>query len=202
MMTCLSCNGKLHMVWADMGGILFGCRNCGKETYVKNSLVISGTTANLNPDSPNPDSPNPDSGIIAITESPNPDSGIIDITESPNPDSGSPDLGSPDSGSPDSENSNVRVFDTGAKRTKDADDVRFDLISAIGLERLAKICAEGAKKYGDRNWLKGFPISDLMNHGLRHWNLYNKGDRSEDHLAKLAWAGFQQHDILFLQGPN
>ena len=71
--------------------------------------------------------------------------------------------------------------ESGAKRTTDADETRFDLISPIGLERLAKIYKEGAEKYGDYNWEKGFPIHDLLNHGIRHYNLYMSGDRSEDH---------------------
>lgn len=82
----------------------------------------------------------------------------------------------------------LKVFSTGATRTKDADGERYDLISPIGLERVARIYAEGATKYGDSSWEKGLPISDLMNHGLRHWRLYASGDRSEDHLAKVAWA--------------
>jgi hypothetical protein len=85
-------------------------------------------------------------------------------------------------------NYNLKTHKTGAKRTTDADDERYDLISPIALEAVARIYAEGAKKYGDYNWEKGFSISDLMNHGIRHYNLYMRGDRSEDHLGKLIWA--------------
>ncbi len=65
-----------------------------------------------------------------------------------------------------------RTFATGAVRSSDADGVRFDLISPIGLRRLAETCAEGAAKYGERNWEKGFPASTLLNHALRHVNLW------------------------------
>lgn len=85
---------------------------------------------------------------------------------------------------------NMITHETGAKRTSDADHVRFDLISPIGLRRLAMIYKEGAIKYGDYNWEKGFSISDLLNHGINHYNLYMEGSRDEDHLAKLAWAAF------------
>jgi len=81
-------------------------------------------------------------------------------------------------------------FPTGAVRSSDADDVRFDLISPIGLRRVAETCAEGAAKYGDHNWQQGFPVSSLINHALRHVNLYLQGDQSEDHLAHAAWNLF------------
>jgi Domain of unknown function (DUF5664) len=85
---------------------------------------------------------------------------------------------------------NVRVHATGARRSNDADDVRYDLISPIALERVAQTYDKGAKKYGEHNWLRGFPISDLLNHAIRHQYLYLSGDRSEDHLAHAAWGLF------------
>jgi hypothetical protein len=78
-------------------------------------------------------------------------------------------------------------FSTGAVRSSDADGVRFDLITPIGLRRLAATCAEGAKKYGERNWLHGIPASQMLNHAIRHVYLYLEGDVSEDHLAHAAW---------------
>lgn len=79
------------------------------------------------------------------------------------------------------------AYSTGAVRSTDAENTRYDLISPVGLRRVAETCAEGAAKYGDYNWEKGMPISDLLNHGLRHLYLYLSGDRSEDHLAHAAW---------------
>lgn len=78
-------------------------------------------------------------------------------------------------------------FDTGAVRSKDANGTRFDLLSPIGLRRYAEAMAEGSEKYGDFNWEKGMPVHDLLNHCLRHLNLYLSGDRSEDHLGHAAW---------------
>ena len=52
---------------------------------------------------------------------------------------------------------------------------------------MARTAAEGAAKYGDRNWEKGIPISNLLNHCIRHIYLYILGDTSEDHLAHGAW---------------
>jgi hypothetical protein len=81
----------------------------------------------------------------------------------------------------------VTTFSTGAVRGTDAENVRFDLITPIGLRRLAETCAEGAKKYGDRNWLRGIPASVMLNHAIRHIYLWLEGDRTEDHLAHASW---------------
>lgn len=81
-------------------------------------------------------------------------------------------------------------FDTGAVRSTDANNERWDLVSPIGLRRVAETSAEGAKKYSDFNWERGMPIGDLLNHAIRHQYLYLSGDRSEDHLAHAAWGLF------------
>jgi len=78
-------------------------------------------------------------------------------------------------------------FPSGAERSADAETERFDLISPIGLRRLAETYAEGAAKFGERNWELGMPASALANHALRHLNLWLDGDDSEDHLAHAAW---------------
>jgi hypothetical protein len=83
--------------------------------------------------------------------------------------------------------SEKQQFSTGAVRSKDANSTRYDLISPVGLRRIAETYAEGAAKYGDNNWQKGMPASDTMNHALRHLNLWLSGDKTEDHLAHAAW---------------
>lgn len=82
----------------------------------------------------------------------------------------------------------VHQFSTGAVRSTDADNVRYDLISPIALDEIAKTYAEGSAKYGDHNWLKGMPVSDLLNHSLRHVYMFLSGDRSEPHLAHAGWG--------------
>lgn len=67
---------------------------------------------------------------------------------------------------------------------------RFDLISHIGERRLAETYGEGSIKYGDNNWLKGIPLSNLLNHAKDHINRYLSGNKSEDHLAHAAWNLF------------
>ena len=84
----------------------------------------------------------------------------------------------------------LKRFPSGAVRSPDADNERYDLISPIALRRLARTYAEGAKKYGDYNWLKGIPGSDLVNRIIRHLMLFLLGDQSEDHLAHAAWNIF------------
>lgn len=67
--------------------------------------------------------------------------------------------------------------------------VRFDLIPAIFLRALAEIFEEGAQKYGPSAYRnKPIKFSNLVNHLENHLNLYKMGDRSEKHLAKVAWA--------------
>jgi hypothetical protein len=80
-----------------------------------------------------------------------------------------------------------RQFDTGAVRSRDADETRYDLITPIGLEALARTYAEGARKYSDLNWERGMPVHDMLNHAIRHIFMYLSGDRSEDHLPHAAW---------------
>jgi hypothetical protein len=81
-------------------------------------------------------------------------------------------------------------FETGAVRSADANNTMYQLISPIGLRRLAETMKEGFDKYGAYNWERGMPIGDILNHGLRHIFKYLEGDRSEDHLAHAAWNLF------------
>jgi hypothetical protein len=87
-------------------------------------------------------------------------------------------------------------FSTGAVRSKDvagttgAHAPRYDLITPVGLRRLAETYGEGAMKYGDHNWRKGIPISNLVNYALAHITAFLAGDRTEDHLAHASWNLF------------
>ena len=67
---------------------------------------------------------------------------------------------------------------------------RFDLIPSQPLERLAIWYEKGGKKYTDNNWKKGQQWSLCLNSLIRHVNEWKKGDRSEDHLAAIAWRAF------------
>lgn len=78
-------------------------------------------------------------------------------------------------------------FETGSVRDTAEGKGRYDLITPIGLRRLAQHYENGAKKYGDRNWELGQPLSRYIDSALRHLYRYLEGDRSEDHMAAVAW---------------
>lgn len=100
---------------------------------------------------------------------------------------------------PTDESPKTETHSTGAVRSTDANDVRYDLISPQGLRRLAMTYDEGSKKYGSHNYKQGFPISGLMNHAIRHCYLFLDGDISEDHLAHAAWNLFTAIEMMELK---
>lgn len=81
-------------------------------------------------------------------------------------------------------------FESGAVRDTRTGKGRFDLITPIGLRRLAIIYERGAVKYAPRNWEAGMPISRCIDSALRHINQYKEGWSDEDHLAQAAWNLF------------
>lgn len=81
-------------------------------------------------------------------------------------------------------------FDTGSVRDTRKGKGRFDLVSPIGLRRLALVYENGAEKYGDHNWQKGQPLSRYLDSAARHLYAWMGGDRSEDHLMQCAWNCF------------
>jgi len=48
----------------------------------------------------------------------------------------------------------------------------------------------GARKYGERDWEKGQPLSRYLDSAMRHLAQWNGGDRTEDHLAACCWNCF------------
>lgn len=78
-------------------------------------------------------------------------------------------------------------FNTGAVRDTQDGKPRYDLIPATALKRLAIHYANGAKKYGDRNWEKGIPASRCLASTMRHLFDWVLGDRSEDHLSAVLF---------------
>ncbi len=72
---------------------------------------------------------------------------------------------------------------------------RHDLIPLAFLDEIASIFEEGNRPrpgipegYGD-SWKKGGDdfLLDCLNHASNHLHSYMEGDRSENHLAKVAW---------------
>jgi hypothetical protein len=84
---------------------------------------------------------------------------------------------------------NKVVFKTGSQRSNGTATVRYDLITPVGLRRLAETYQEGCK-YGERNWELGQPAGTVINHAMKHIVQWLDGDQSEDHLAHAAWNLF------------
>ena len=78
------------------------------------------------------------------------------------------------------------VFDTGAMRYPSG--TRYDLISPHAIKRLAETYSEGAIRYGDNNWRKGLPFSNILSHIEAHIVEYKLGNADEDHLAHALWG--------------
>lgn len=83
-----------------------------------------------------------------------------------------------------------KEFSTGSVRDSAENRGRFDLITPIGLLRLAIHYERGARKYLSRNWEKGQETGRYVESMMRHLNSYMAGDRTEDHLAAVAWNAF------------
>lgn len=77
-------------------------------------------------------------------------------------------------------------FGTGAVRDTADDKPRIDLISPYAQVRVGLWLLEGAKKYAERNWEAGMPISRCIASLERHLQQYKMGLTNEDHLAAIA----------------
>lgn len=104
-----------------------------------------------------------------------------------------------------------REYDTGAVRSGDCEQTRYDLISPIGLEALARTYAEGAEKFGPFNWENGMPATDLLNHAIAHIYKFLGGNRDEDHIGHAIWnlvgvshslKMWPELNQQWLRGPN
>lgn len=80
-----------------------------------------------------------------------------------------------------------RKFATGAVRDCANDKERPDLMSPFAMMRVGRWLAMGGKKYGDRNWEKGFPFSVAFASMMRHAMKFAMGMRDEDHLAAVIF---------------
>lgn len=80
-----------------------------------------------------------------------------------------------------------REFETGALRDMEEGKGRLDLLPAVAILRLSRHFENGIKKYGERNWEKGIPISSFIDSALRHLFQYVDGKTDEDHLCAAAW---------------
>jgi hypothetical protein len=93
-------------------------------------------------------------------------------------------------------------FVTGSQRDKRDGKGRYDLLPMFALEQLALHFEQGAKKYGERNWEKGQPLSRFVDSALRHIAKYMQGSRAENHIIAAAWNAlcFVETRELITQG--
>jgi len=104
--------------------------------------------------------------------------------------------------------SGVRVeYTTGARRDTNEGKGRFDLLPMRALRRFAAHLQKGAKKYGDRNWEEGIPVSRCYDSALRHLTQALQGHTDEDHLAAVlfnvsAIIEFQERLAEGILSPN
>lgn len=62
----------------------------------------------------------------------------------------------------------------------------FNCTTTMILE-VAKHFEDGAKKYGERNWEKGIPVSRYIDSGVRHYLKHLRGDTDERHDRAFCW---------------
>lgn len=77
----------------------------------------------------------------------------------------------------------------------DGEKLRYDLIPVRALEELAKVYTSGAKKYGERNWEKGFNWNRCLGAAMRHLFAFCKGEDFDSdsgchHLSAVAFYCF------------
>ncbi len=77
-------------------------------------------------------------------------------------------------------------FVSGCVRGTTEDKSRPDLISPYFNMRVGDHLDKGARKYAERNWEKGMPISRCIASLERHLNQYKQGLTDEDHLAAIG----------------
>lgn len=82
-----------------------------------------------------------------------------------------------------------RLFPSGAVRVDD-NTPAYTLMPPCAIRRLANVYKVGEVNYPNRNWRKGIPVTNIVDHALEHLMKWLEGSRTEDHLAKVAWAMF------------
>lgn len=77
----------------------------------------------------------------------------------------------------------------------DADKLRYDLIPSYALHELAQVYTDGAKKYGDSNYLQGMSWRRVLAALMRHVEAFRAGEdidleSGSPHMAHAAWQCF------------
>lgn len=90
------------------------------------------------------------------------------------------------------------MVSTPGGRKDDQAKSRYDLISPLALEQLARVLTYGAAKYNDRNWEKGIAYSRVFAAIMRHLWAWMRGEDTdpESKLPHLAHAMCGCHFLL------
>jgi hypothetical protein len=80
-----------------------------------------------------------------------------------------------------------QTWDTGSRRDTRDGKGRYDLLPWEIVDADARYIELGAKKYGDRNWEHGQPLSRYLDSACRHLSKYMMGHRDEPHLLAVRW---------------
>lgn len=75
--------------------------------------------------------------------------------------------------------------------------MRLDLISPLAIKELALVLENGAKKYGDNNWRKGMPWTQVIASLKRHLHSFESGE-DRDPESGLLHLGHAMCNIMFL----
>lgn len=84
------------------------------------------------------------------------------------------------------------VDSSGSGRKDDTGKPRYDLLPALALDELAQLFANGAQKYGDRNWENGMKFGRMFAAMMRHAWKWWRGEEDDPenkvhHLTSVAW---------------
>ena len=75
----------------------------------------------------------------------------------------------------------------GAVRDRAPAKGRYDLLSPFFLQDLAVLAEQGAAKYSERNWERGYSLALCLDSAQRHTNQLAMGMDDEDHALQAAW---------------
>ena len=79
----------------------------------------------------------------------------------------------------------------------DSGKPRWDLLSTVALNEVAKVLTFGATKYNDHNWRKGFDWSRLIAASLRHVSAFNDGE-DKDQETGISHIAHAMCCLMFL----
>lgn len=91
----------------------------------------------------------------------------------------------------------LKVIDSGRKF--DEEKLRYDLIPAEALEKVADVFTYGAAKYGDRNWEKGIKFSRVFGALLRHLFAWWVRKDIDEESGRLHLAHVAVNSLFLLQ---